>query len=204
MDRFWFLTTTTYGSWLPGDERGFVGPNRSPLGVQTIHNLPGTEYDRDVAWLRQYAVNQMTGPPIRFTRRHADALLCQFYETARHRRWNLSAVGIMTTHVHIVVGVFGDPHPKDILRDLKSYGSRALNRNFDGPQSDTWWTESGSKRKLRDAPAVLAAVEYIRHQPNPLLIWIAGENPPPVAGDAPSGSLGLGTNQGAHAPRSPK
>src|SRR5947209_816005 len=25
MDRYWFLTWTTYGTWLPGDARGFVG-----------------------------------------------------------------------------------------------------------------------------------------------------------------------------------
>jgi len=110
----------------------------------------------------------------------------------------------MANHVHLVVGVPGDPEPDTLLGDFKSYGSRALNRNFGRPQSDTWWTESGSKRKLRDESAVLAAVEYIRHQQNPLLIWIAGENPPPVGGDAPGGSRGLGTNQGAYAPRSPK
>ena len=23
--RYWLLTSTTYGTWLPGDERGFVG-----------------------------------------------------------------------------------------------------------------------------------------------------------------------------------
>ncbi len=180
MDRFWFLTSTTYGNWLPGDERGFVGPVRTPLGVQTIHNRPGTQYDRDVGWLRTHSQMQLKGPPILFTLDQAEVLLGQFHETATHRRWNLSAVGIMATHVHIVVGVFGDPDPEDILGDFKSYGSRALNRRWDRPQSETWWTESGSKRKLRDELAVLVAVEYIRHQPNPLVIWIAGEDPPPV------------------------
>ncbi len=30
MDRYWFLTWTTYGPWLPGDRRGFVGPVHPP------------------------------------------------------------------------------------------------------------------------------------------------------------------------------
>jgi REP element-mobilizing transposase RayT len=180
MDRFWFLTSTTYGNWLPGDERGFVGPIRTPLGMQVIHNRPGTAYDRDVDWLRMHSQAQLKGAPILLTFDQADVLLGQFYETARHRRWNLSAVGIMTTHVHIVVGVFDDPDPKDILGDFKSYGSRALNRQWARPRSDTWWTESGSKRKLSGESAVLAAVEYIRKQPNPLIIWIAEEDPPPA------------------------
>jgi hypothetical protein len=100
VDRFWLLTSTTYGNWLPGDERGFVGPNRTPLGVQTIHNRPGTEYDRDVSWLREHAQSQLKGPPIVFTLGHAEVLLRQLYETATHRRWKLSAVGIMATHAH--------------------------------------------------------------------------------------------------------
>ena len=179
MDRFWFLTSTTYGNWLPGDERGFVGPVRSPLGVQTIHNLPGTEYDRDIPWLRQHAATALKGPPISFARAHADVIFRQFYETAQYRRWNLSAVGIMATHFHIVVGVLGDPDPSDVLGDFKSYASRALNGKWSRPKSDTWWTESGSKRKLGGQLAVLPAVDYIRHQPSPLLIWIAGEDPSP-------------------------
>jgi hypothetical protein len=180
MDRFWLLTSTMYGNWLPGDERGFVGTVRTPLGLQQIHNLPGSEYDRDVGWLRHAATSQLKGPPIALNFSQAEILFSQFYETATHRRWNLSAVGIMATHCHIVVGVLGDPEPEDILRDFKSYGSRALNRACGRPKSETWWTESGSKRKLPDEAAVLAAVEYVRHQLNPLLIWIAGEHPPPV------------------------
>jgi hypothetical protein len=32
MDRFWLLTWTTYGTWLPGDERGFVSEVRDDSG----------------------------------------------------------------------------------------------------------------------------------------------------------------------------
>ena len=104
----------------------------------------------------------------------------QFYETATHRKWKLRAVGIMATHIHIVVGVFGDPDPGKVLGDFKSYGSRVLNKQRGKPRSETWWTERGSTRKLRDELAVLAAIEYVRNQASPLLIWIAGENSPPV------------------------
>jgi len=31
-DRHWLLTWTTYGTWLPGDARGFVSP--IPTGVR--------------------------------------------------------------------------------------------------------------------------------------------------------------------------
>ena len=75
-------------------------------------------------------------------------------------------------HFHVVVGVPGDPDPDDLLRDFKSYASGGLNKLWTKPASDTWWTTSGSKRKLPDHNAVLAAIEYVKNQPNPLLIWV--------------------------------
>jgi REP element-mobilizing transposase RayT len=78
----------------------------------------------------------------------------------------------MGNHVHLIVGVPGDPDPSDILGDFKSYGSRALNRRWPKPVSGTWWTEGGSKRKLPDERALFAAIRYVQNQPNALVIWI--------------------------------
>jgi len=83
----------------------------------------------------------------------------------------LLAVAIMANHIHCVLGVLGDPEPEDLLRDLKSYGSRALNRRWGKPKSETWWTESGSRRKLFDEGGVMFAVHYVEQQEFPLLIW---------------------------------
>jgi len=67
MDRYWLLTSTTYGTWLPGDFRGFVsnvrdvGANdqgadapRSPAR-EVRHNVPGTPYDADLPGLERSA-----------------------------------------------------------------------------------------------------------------------------------------------------
>jgi hypothetical protein len=105
MDRYWLLTWTTYGTWLPGDKRGFVSPVRTGAGSERRHNQPGTPYDADM--------------------------------------------------------------PR-----LQSYGSRTLNRHWAKPASGTWWTQSGSTRKLPNESAVRAAIEYLRNQPHALLVWI--------------------------------
>jgi REP element-mobilizing transposase RayT len=123
--------------------------------------------------LQHYMRQALKGPPIYLTADQAPVLLAQFQETAGYRHWLLLAVGIMVNHIHIVVGVPGDPDPEDLLRDFKSYGSRSLNRRWGKPVSDTWWTESGSKRKKEGEEAVRAAIQYVRDQPNPLLIWVA-------------------------------
>ena len=112
-------------------------------------------------------------PPIRLTRQQAEVLFAQFQETAGFRQWQLLAVAVMDSHCHVVLGVPGDPDPSKLLGDLKSYGSRSLNRRWTKPPSDTWWTESGSKRKLPDERAVLQAVKYVTEQEYPLVIWTA-------------------------------
>jgi REP element-mobilizing transposase RayT len=96
-------------------------------------------------------------------------------ETTAHRGWRLCAAAVMATHVHLVIGVPGDPEPESLLRDYKRYGSRRLNANWPKPSGGTWWTESGSKRKLPDEDAVIAAVRYVRNQQFPLVVWIAPE-----------------------------
>lgn len=174
-DRYWFLTWTTYGTWLPGDERGFVGTVRDGTGQHVTFHEHGTPSILPNTTLRRFSKQQLTGPPVVLNLAQAQRLLAQFFETTDQRGWLLAAVGIMHTHVHVVVGVPGDPDPSKILGDLKSYGSRSLNDGWSKPQSGTWWTESGSKRKLPDEQSVEAAVEYIRRQPNPLVIWIRGQ-----------------------------
>ncbi len=130
MDRYWLLTSTTYGNWLPGDPRGFVSGVEGDAGTTVIHNQPLTEYDRDMPGLREFAQSQMLGPPITLSIAQAEAIFRQFYETATHRNWELRAVGIMGKHVHLVVGVKGDPDPYKVLGDFKSYASRALNKKW--------------------------------------------------------------------------
>lgn len=178
MDRYWFLTNTTYGTWLPGSERGFVGhvwehrTDEPPDDRRIIHNLPGTPYDEDIDGLHRRSRELMKGQPINFERTHAEVFWKQILETAEFRKWQILTVAIMYNHFHIVVGVIGDPQPGKILGDFKSWGTRALSREFGTPASETWWTERGSKRKLSNEAALLAAIHYVLYeQPNPLLTW---------------------------------
>ncbi len=192
MDRYWLLTSTFYGNWLPGDPRGFVsrvrnrrpedllaldarGADATPLAARREHDVPGTPYDHDLRGLHRHAQEQLKGKPVHLNHEQAQVLLAQFLETADYRGWRLWAVAIMFNHVHLVVGVPGDPDPTKVLGDFKSYGSRVLTARWAKPESDTWWTYAGSKRKLPNEAAVLSAIEYVRNQHNPLVVWISPE-----------------------------
>lgn len=171
MDRVWFLTWTTYGTWLPGDERGHASKIRTADGDGVRHNVPGTEYDAKRRGLQLDARDLLVGGPIFLRPEQAGPLLEQFQETARFRGWTLLAIAIMANHIHLLVGVADDPDPETLLRDFKSYGSRALNRQFGKPAGGTWWTAGGSTRK-KNGEAIHATVEYVRAQEHPLLIWV--------------------------------
>jgi REP element-mobilizing transposase RayT len=181
IDRYWFLSNTFYGNWLPGEERGFVSrvrdqrPEDKPSKVRHEHDKLGTPYDRDYSGLHDHAQKLLKCVPIHIALAQAEALLAQFKETAQHRGWELRAVAIMANHVHIVVGVKGDPDPTKVLGDFKAYGSRKLNQGWGNPPSGTWWTYGGSKRKVKDEAHLRNVIEYVRNQKDPLLIWIADD-----------------------------
>ena len=172
VDRNWLLTWTTYGSWLPGDARGSVTAVRDRSGPRIRHNVPGTEFDGPMPGLERSARQRMKGDPIRLVREQADALLSQFQETGGIRGWTLWAAAIMANHVHVVLGVCGDPDSEVLLRDLKAYGSRRLNRCWNKPVSGTWWARSGSKRRLKTESSLLAAVRYVLDQEYPLVLFV--------------------------------
>ena len=173
VDRHWFLTWHTYGTWLPGDPRGFVSPTRDDSGRQTLHNSPGTPINTGKSKLHDWSRNQLKCSPIVFQRRHALVLAPQLLDTAARRSWQVLALSVVTNHVHVLLGVHGDPEPEILLRDLKSYGSRALNRQFGRPSSETWWTESGSKRIRKTNKSVLATIRYTLRQDGALVAWSA-------------------------------
>ena len=172
-DRVWFLTWHTYGTWLPGNEKGFVSAIRNSAGEAEIHNIPGTRIDSDSPHLEAWSRRQLKSKPIILNKSQAHTLCEQFLETAKIRNWTPLALAIVTTHVHVVLGVPGDPEPEVLLGDLKRFGSQALNRSFTRPSSGTWWTESGSKRRLAHESAILGAIRYTIEQQGALVIWTA-------------------------------
>ena len=171
MDRHWLLTWTMYGTWLPGDRRGFVGRTRVTSGRQIWQNVPGTPARAANQNLERAARERMVGSPIWFDRGHAEVALSDFQRTADVRGWALLAAAIMRNHVHLVVGVRYDPDPSTLLHAFKGHSSQVLSAASHRPPGGRWWTQSGSRRVLRDEPAVVAAIRYVLGQYAPLVTW---------------------------------
>lgn len=181
--RHWLLTSTTYGTWLPGDARGFVGrvwesrqddPDREAL--RQNHNRPGTEYDVAIGGLAQASVERMKGEPIYLDAGQAQVVLAQFQETANYRGWTLQAASVMANHFHLVVSADDLVQSEDLLRDFKSYASRRLNERYGKPANGTWWTSKGSKRPIRlDGDGLVRPICYVLDQKGFLCRWLNPE-----------------------------
>jgi REP element-mobilizing transposase RayT len=177
----WLLTFTTYGTWLPGDPRGFVGrvhDQRSDDFNTTSrreHDQINTPYDADLSGLYKASQALMKGDPVWLTKEQATMIGDQFVATAEYRKWILPAFAVMPNHVHLVVTADGAILSDTLLQSFKSYASRRLNSHYPKPTSGTWWTQSGSRRILRDDAALDSAIRYVKEQYRPLVVFISPE-----------------------------
>ena len=122
-----FLTWVTYGTWLPGDDRGWVE-------YQHGWQPPSRELEAD-------CVSRMCEDAIRLTLDQRTAVERQIEETCHHRGWHLHAVNCRSNHVHTVVSAAETP-PKKVRVDLKAYATRCL-KSFEQSR-EKWRAERGS------------------------------------------------------------
>ena len=115
----YFITFTTYGTWLHG---------RDPGSVDRQHNTPETPFlpvNPDVEESRRQAMRQ---EPYLLDEARRGVVLRTIHEVAKHRRWVLWAVHVRTNHIHIVVTASPDntrpktARPKSIRAESVSAG----------------------------------------------------------------------------------
>ncbi len=147
----YLITWTCRGTWLHGDPRGSV----LRVGGQ---GLPAPlEAD---AGLEARTRRKLTSPRVCLSPHARRVVEGAIARVCAARAWRAHAVAVRSNHVHIVVTSPGY-RPEDVMRQLKSWATRALRQNglvgADAPP----WTRHGSTRYLWDDPSLAAAVEYV-------------------------------------------
>lgn len=178
----YFLTWTTYGTWLPGDERGWVAK-------------PGQFRAPDQKRQRE-SRQRMTEPALTFDAEQCRLIERTIAEHCRIRHWHLHAVTCRTNHAHVVVTAT-DHGPDTVMNQFKAWCTRRLKelarrrcpnkpeapaKDAESPLTGTasaenkdralakrigcrvrqnWWTQRGSKRWLNDAGSLQAAIRYV-------------------------------------------
>ncbi len=148
-----FLTWSTYGTWLPGDERGWVEYRHGWKLPDPIRQLEAEAIMDEDACILDFRQRELVEATI--------AEHCQI------RGWKLHAVNCRTNHLHVVVSA--DRHPDDIRIQLKAWCTRRLKEHeqdrFGMPKAairENWWAERGSRRFINDEGSLEAAILYVR------------------------------------------
>ena len=174
MDRYWFFTWRTYGTWLPG-RAGFVGEYVTTDGLRVTDNRYGDPAGPAMP-LAAYSAFIRNQPAVFLSGAQAAIVFEQLVETAAYRGRVLDAVAILTDHIHLVFGTPADPDQDKMLDDWKTYASRVLNRHagWKAPAPrPVWWARDGSKRILKTPANRAGAIRYVRDQHDPLRLWVS-------------------------------
>ena len=141
----YFITWTTYGTWLPGDQRGW----RLRLKGQ---KLPEPLLE---AWCEKQMKGEavLLGIDDRKTVEDACHAHCVF------RGWELKAVNARTNHVHVVV--ITNKSPQSTRDELKANCTRMLRMQSKPLNVLKTWTAGGDCEVLADDDELLGAMHYV-------------------------------------------
>ena len=107
------ITWRTYGTWLPGDERGWVDERRNGRGEPTH----GADYR-----LENAAKGQMKAARVILTDAQRQAVDDAVRAACTEKGWVLHAVNVRTNHVHVVVNTNSPPERTQVA--LKAAAER--------------------------------------------------------------------------------
>ena len=126
----YFITWTAYGTWLPGDERGW----NQKGNFETLAPNP---------LAKDAAIAKMKEAPFLLSiedRRIVNETIMAHCEI---RAWDLHAVNVRSNHVHVVVTAV-DYKPDVVASQFKAWSTRKLKANY--PDRKRFWTECASCR----------------------------------------------------------
>ena len=156
------ITWTTYGSRLPGDERGYVSNTFVPgEGYRRKENSPETASRADDAATRERARNLQKWPTVYLTAVEAIAAARCLVETAQRYGWRIPRAALMANHAHVLVMDCAADGPA-VRRVLKGNTQAHLSKNHGSPR--VWWTTGGSDRAKHGQEAIEGTIKYIADQ----------------------------------------
>ena len=123
----YFITWTTYGSWFPGDSRGW---RKSKAGEQPPQPL-----------LEDWCRDRMTEEAVVLTSDQRQKVEDVCHRHAEIRGWVLHAVSARSNHVH--VAVTADAEPKKVRDQFKANATRVLREPPNAIVKDKIWTRGG-------------------------------------------------------------
>jgi REP element-mobilizing transposase RayT len=161
----YFITFTTYGTWLHGREAGSVDREHNRFGDVFLPSNSAREANER---------RKMDEPLFVLDSERRKVVLRTIEEVSAYRKWTLIAAHVRSNHVHIVVRANSDADK--VMNDYKAYATRRLKEAGFDQNRKHLWTESGSQRFLWRSTDVVAAAKYVvEEQGEPMELVFAPE-----------------------------
>jgi hypothetical protein len=155
-----------YGTWLPGDERGYVSNTLTPRsGFRRKQNRPGTPYAVDDPHTRERAQALQKWPTVWLNPTQAVVVATSLLRVATEHGWMILRAAVMSNHVHVVV--IGCPIKGEAVRRILKGNTQADLSDSVG-ESRRWWTAGGSDRRRCGERSIRATIQYVADQPGKL------------------------------------
>ena len=160
----YFITFTTYGTWLPGSAKGSVDDEHNGYGMAFV--------EADAERERQ-AREAMTQAAYGMSAAEREIACNAMVELAKEKGWDLLALHVRSNHAHVVLSAERDP--KRLRSELKGRASRDLTSAGFGDAERRRWTRDGSARHLFREEDVEAAIRYTLDEQGERMAWYAKE-----------------------------
>jgi REP element-mobilizing transposase RayT len=147
----YYLTWPTYGTWLPGDQRGWVKRGQGWQAPDPVRKLE--------------AESRMAEDACRLDHEQRAIVEKTVAEHCQIRGWELYAVNCRSNHIHVVVAA--NIKPEVVRSQLKAWCTRRLKdlerqrRHVCGVR-ENWWAERGSRICINDEDGLEAVIQYVR------------------------------------------
>ncbi len=161
----YFITFTTYGTWLHGT-------SKAKGSVDAEHNAYGSAFVQPDADRLATAQKQMMQPPYIMDAAQRAVVCDAIVEMGREKGWKVWAAHVRSNHVHVVITA--DREPGRLMSDLKGRASSALNRaGLDEPDRRRW-TRHGSTKHLFTEAQVREKIRYTLDGQGVRMAWFDG------------------------------
>ncbi len=140
----YMATWTTYGTWLPGDERGYVN-NKG----QTLRG------DKEV--LQKNRGRQKT-PPVKLNKQEKNIAQQIILNEAKKIRHKIIALAVCTNHIHLLA----EPHQQSIEGIIGRYKSITTRAFWEYGRKGKIWTRGFDKQFCFTMKELTARTKYVQ------------------------------------------
>jgi REP element-mobilizing transposase RayT len=142
----YMITFTTYGTWLQGDERGFVKDCTTYAANQALADSNKQDLSKS---------------PVRLSKDHRAIAAKAIYEKADKLNQKILALVVCSNHIHVVVDYVPIPMGK-VVSYYKDAAQVALRKVG---LTGRVWTKGFDKRYCFDEQALKSRIDYVNSHP---------------------------------------